>query len=344
MLKGFQILAFWFPDMPPNCRYKVSFRLINVAITDSIAFSSAVALRSLTPSDALAKYGAPSNLSPIVQAHIHKHTVEAVFERSGTENDYKDLISSVSGCQVLERSITDAFLVAMPSHVQTPYAIQALLEPAEISDLRETEINLRSVGDFVFDPSPLSDQQVRDLENTYRLLARAREDDRVLIAALDRLMIGKRRDLHRIMNEPNWDKVVDYVIALETLFLTVNGKGISQELTYRFRLNGSSLLAACTSIDRRTLFNALKYLYDLRSSVVHGEPESKALEAADKFIRVLQIDEDGERHSIGRLHLICRQLEVWFKLLLAHLDKLAPEERPFCRQGAWEDLLWQKAP
>jgi hypothetical protein len=331
--------------MSSKFHYKISFRLVNIAIADSIHLSSSITLRSLTPSDIRAKYDQPGlppffHLCPEFEEHIHEHNVELVFDRTGTEEDYNRDIS-VEGLQALERSVTDAILIAMPCNIPTPYAIRALIEPSESLKRRETIVTLRHVGDFTYHPTPLSDPQVTDITSMYGILARS-QNDRILTAAVDRLIIGKRGDLHHIskINEPNWDKVVDYVIGLETLFLTVNGNPISQELAYRFRLNGSTLLAACTHTDRRQLFDALNLLYEIRSSVVHGQAENATRKKAEKFIKILQIDEKEHRHPVGRLDIICRQLEDWFKMLLGHLDALDPEQRPYRAEGAWENSLW----
>lgn len=326
--------------MSSKIHFKISFRLVNIAIADSINLTSSITLQPLTYSDIRAKYGEPSELSPSVQEHIDKHIVEAVFDHTGSKEDYNHE-TSIEGLQALEQSVTDAVLIAMPSNIQTPYAIQALIEPSDSSKLRATNLILRYIGNFTYHPIPLSDSQVTGIKSMYGILTRL-QNDRILTAAADRLIIGRRRDLHHIrrLNKPNWDKVVDYVIGLETLFLTVNERPLKEELGYRFRLNGSTLLAGCTQTDHRQFFDALKHLYSIRSSVVHGQSEENILKDADKFIQTLKIDEEGIERPVGKLDIICRQLEDWFKMLFGYLDAVDYDQRPYRAKGGWEDLLW----
>src|SRR5207248_6035052 len=55
--------------------------------------------------------------------------------------------------------------------------------------------------------------------------------------ALRRIVLGQRRKDYE-------DRLVDYVIAWEALLLTHDGSPLMQELSYRFAVNGSVLLAA----------------------------------------------------------------------------------------------------
>jgi hypothetical protein len=66
----------------------------------------------------------------------------------------------------------------------------------------------------------------------------------VLETAIDRFVVGRKRSLQHPnrINEPNWDKIVDYVIAMETLFLTSRGGNIDGELSYRLSVNGTLVL------------------------------------------------------------------------------------------------------
>jgi hypothetical protein len=61
------------------------------------------------------------------------------------------------------------------------------------------------------------------------------------------------------------DAIVDYTIGLEPLLL----QGISDELTYRFALRGSTILAWKDN-KRKEYFIRLKDFYNLRSDIVHG--------------------------------------------------------------------------
>lgn len=61
------------------------------------------------------------------------------------------------------------------------------------------------------------------------------------------------------------DAIVDYVIALEAVFL----QGVRDELRFRFALYGAWFLGTDRT-DRQRLFDELKQLYDARSEIVHG--------------------------------------------------------------------------
>ncbi len=129
---------------------------------------------------------------------------------------------------------------------------------------------------------------------------------------------------------------------METLFLTVDGNAIAQELAYRFRLNGASLLRKCTQGDVRQNFYALKNLYELRSKVVHGCDESTILKAANKLVAELQIDSPNYQHTLGRLLLVAKQVEEWLTDLLFYLGSLPVLERPYKKKDGWEEMLWEQ--
>lgn len=65
------------------------------------------------------------------------------------------------------------------------------------------------------------------------------------------------------------DRLVDYWIALESLFLT----DIEQELSFRAALRVANFLEHHRK-HRKGVFDAVKTSYDLRSWIVHGESQS----------------------------------------------------------------------
>jgi hypothetical protein len=95
--------------------------------------------------------------------------------------------------------------------------------------------------------------------------------------------------LHRFLlgaaDESRADAIIDFVIALEG-FLLSGIKG--EELRLRFSLYGSRFLSFDTA-ERKTLFLALRDMYDLRSKLVHGNemPTSVELENGVKTARHL---------------------------------------------------------
>jgi len=129
---------------------------------------------------------------------------------------------------------------------------------------------------------------------------------------------------------------------LETLFLTVDSNPIAQESAYRFRINGSSLISRATDEELSRSFHALKHLYEIRSTIVHGGDESKILKAANKFIEQLQIERTDYQHSLGRFSLVCKKVESWLTKVLLYLGGIPVTERPYRKRDGWEELLWRE--
>lgn len=159
------------------------------------------------------------------------------------------------------------------------------------------------------------------LKAAYEILAGTCPRDRVLDRAIHRFLLGRRRlDQH--------DRVVDYVIAWETVLLTSRGSAASGELAYRFAVNGASILNSVRpGRDRRDVFRQMRAAYGTRSAIVHASPEKQmAKETAKGGFRDL-ID-------LGKF------LEVAFRDTVYWLARLAPASRPYTEAGGWEDLLW----
>lgn len=95
--------------------------------------------------------------------------------------------------------------------------------------------------------------------------------------ALDRLNLARRR------RSPG-DQAIDSSICLEALL----GDKSSQELTYRLRLR-AALLLGTTLAERQEIRQAVRNLYDLRSSVVHGRGPKDTLHDAQHASRGLEI-------------------------------------------------------
>lgn len=324
--------------------YRIMLRLVNFNIKNDFRLGEAL-IRTLPKKEIQRKY--PINreyeaVSSMVERHWLNHRVEAVFTRKGTPADMsRDC--SIETFDALERSITHAFVLSgvvegnIPHVTNIPYVTHIMLD-SPIWQIRHIH---RAVSSLISQPESLSTEAVERLRVAQRVLQNA-EKDRILQMAIDRFIVGKKREIHHPnrTNQPNWDKVVDYVIAMESLFLTINGTAVDNEPSYRFRLNGSSLLSQSCDVERRRALDALKNLYELRSRVVHGGNDSAILKAADKFIDVLGIDDTSHKHPLGRLILVCRQVEEWLRRMILHLAEVPIAKRPYKKQGAWEDMLW----
>ncbi len=147
-------------------------------------------------------------------------------------------------------------------------------------------------------------------------------DDEVLLRAVHRFAIGrKRRSLQ--------DRVVDLVVAWETLLLTDKGEGMRQELFYRFSLNGSSLLHKVQSrLSRAEAFDKMKAAYDVRSSIVHGESG--------------KVPNKLGKGNFSDLADLCDFLEEKFRASVLWLASISKPLRPYIAVGGWHYLLWSR--
>ena len=108
------------------------------------------------------------------------------------------------------------------------------------------------------------------------------------------------------------------MIALEALLLTVNSSSPNGELSYRFALNGSSVLFKCPiNLDRSVGFKKMKELYNNRSKIIHGsEVDSSKL-----------IEQSVE-------------CEIWLREVLRRLGVMLKIDHPYNKVGAWEQMIW----
>jgi hypothetical protein len=321
--------------------YSISMRLVNIDIEDAFDIAPGIQFRKLPPHEILGKY--PLNpqftqLHPLATPHNDKHCVEAVVHGTVKLADAKKRMT-VEQTDALVNSIRHTFLFSDVSDKCVPNVTHVLFQ----SDA-ESSNHDRGVSSFTFKPHLLTQNEIADVQKTYALLQDA-ERDRILSTVIDRFILGMKRGTHHPnrVNEPNWDKIVDYIIAMETLFLTVNGGEVIGELVYRFRMNGSSVISAATGQDREKVFDALNHLYSLRSKVVHGSEDSKILKPANKLIDLLGIDCKNHQHSLGRLMLVDRQVRDWLKKSILFVAAIKLEDRPYRKNHGWEYLVWNNA-
>lgn len=80
------------------------------------------------------------------------------------------------------------------------------------------------------------------------------------------------------MRERPEDKLIDYIIAFESLFIKEMG-----ELSYRLSLGVAAFLGA--NLDEKgEIFTLMRKAYKLRSDIVHGSSYSKSIEIKGKFL------------------------------------------------------------
>lgn len=315
----------------------IFLRLSNVDISEEFEFIEGIRFRKISEQEVRSRYPVEryyAALPGISEPNWIKHRVEVVVSKRGTP-------AEMEGCQKYDenesliQSIIHPFILSGICDHGWPHVTHVLYQ----SQL-ENSCHLHSTGGISSKPPLLTSDNIDELRAAYSLLENA-QNDSILEAALDRFMIAKKRSNNHVnrSNEANWDKVVDYVIAMESLFLTVNGNPMPQELSYRFRLNGSSLLHAAIGADRHQAFQSLKFLYELRSKVVHGSGSS-ASAAAGKFLDAARIDWSERKHGLGQIGLICKLVEGWLRSIFFYLDEITDAERPYRKPHGWEEMLW----
>lgn len=321
--------------------YSISMRLVNIDIEEPFDLCQGIHLRKIAPHEVLAKY--PVNpqftpLHPLAAPHNDNHCVEAVVHGTARLADAQERMN-VRATDALVNSIRHTFLFSDVADKCVPNVTHVLFQSDAASSNHD-----RGVSSFTFQPHMLTSKEIVDVRNTFALLQDA-ANDRILSTVIDRFILGMKRGTHHPnrVNEPNWDKIVDYIIAMETLFLTVNSGEVIGELVYRFRMNGSSVISEATGQDREMLFDALNHLYSLRSKVVHGSDDSNILKPANKLIDLLGIDCENHRHSLGRLMLVDKQVRNWLKKSILFVASIRLEDRPYRKHHGWERLVWNKA-
>ena len=321
--------------------YTISHRVINIDIDDECVLGDGVLIHKLPASEIGIKYlprpeiiSLPTALLPV----WGNHCVEAVVVKRGTYEDFEN-DHRIESLHASKNAIAHAYLLSdLESRHTVGFTHTLLQSPIEIY------MHLHMANEFSSIPTKLTADGVARLQRAYELL-RDSKKDRILETAIDRFILGRRRHIHHPnrVNQPHWDKIVDYVIAMETLLLTADGNPVEQELSYRFRLNGASLLKYAVGEDAHKSFHALKHLYGLRSKVVHGAPNDAILKEGNKFIERLGIDSDDHKHLIGRLMIISKKVEEWITAMLLWIGDKEIGERPYRKIGAWEQWLWGEA-
>lgn len=200
---------------------------------------------------------------------------------------------------------------------------KALLGDVELKGGLEQLPTSRSISREI--PPPvniyLGAKDVANLGIAYDLLSEGKKGDRTLSRALHRYILGRRRS-------GLVDKLVDYVIAWEAILLTQDGSPITQELTYRFALNGASLISALNpKTSPYPLYRRMRSAYSTRSAIVHGGADKER----DKALKT------GDFTDLAEL---CKFLEENFRLVIMRLSSMNRKERPYGKTGGWEALIW----
>src|SRR5712692_3666743 len=101
-----------------------------------------------------------------------------------------------------------------------------------------------------------------------------------------------------------------------------------QELSYRFALNGASILSVVNKGSNTSEnYRKMRSAYSTRSSIVHGGDDKHR-------------DEALQEGDFKNLQELCDFLESSFRGIVFWLSSLEPNIRPYRVQGGWESLIW----
>lgn len=125
------------------------------------------------------------------------------------------------------------------------------------------------------DKCTLTSTETEELKKVFTKL-RKNDDSRFRIAS-SRLSYG----LERRLNE---DKLLDYMIGLESLYLP----GKTDELSFRLSLRASFITNDAMS-KRKEVFRFIRRMYDSRSNIVHGNQHELTLEDIKKLEELLRV-------------------------------------------------------
>jgi hypothetical protein len=173
----------------------------------------------------------------------------------------------------------------------------------------------------VFGTIKIGSSDLPRVSTAYDLIAGGRSSDKTLNRALHRFLLGRQRS-------DAMDKLVDYVIAWEAVLLTQAGNAAAQELSYRFGVNGASLLVTVRKKkEPMNYFKQMRSAYSARSAVVHGGTDAQLRDA----LAIGAFRDFGEMLSF---------LENSFRETVFWLASISPEARPYRKAGGWESLMW----
>ena len=172
-----------------------------------------------------------------------------------------------------------------------------------------------------FDATTLRQSKLENLAKAYSLVSEDTNTDKILVRSIHRFVLGRQRTNHN-------DRLIDYVTAWETILLTQNRTAAMHELSYRFAVNGSSLISRLKGAQSPIeCYRKMKAAYAVRSEIVHGAaggPQSKTLRS-------------GEFSNVDE---VCNYLESKFREIVFLLADFPHGGRPYQRQNGWEELLW----
>lgn len=323
--------------------YRWYLRLVNIDITDAYQLAEDIMIGKVTPQ--IVEEMFPLNpregleFVPVSLASHHtKHQVVAVVSRTVTVGQMLRE-SSIESLKELENSLLHAFHLSGIDLKSKPTVSHAVRQSPFGNDTHH-----HGILGYSSKPHLLSIDELDSVKAAFTFLQQIREPaggDPVLVSSVSRFLIAKGTEFHHplMINRPNWDKIVDYVIAMETLFTHHNLDNPPRgEIAYRFRLNGARLMAVAGIGKVTELFKILGVLYDLRSKSVHGS--STAISDSVKDLKKAMGMDPRKTSDWDALRHISVLVEGWFHRLFPYLGSIEQKERPYEKSFGWERLPW----
>jgi hypothetical protein len=309
----------------------IRFKMLNIRINEGFELSENVYVKKLSEEDIYNKYPVDLKLhgaSELNYERLKYHNTEVSMVLENDNSGWLEMDIELQGYYL--NKIINSLMLSGVLKMGHPYATHCIVENPKRQLIYISGINAMSSI-----PEPLTKEEIQKIINSYKTLLEA-EKDSILNTSFERYIIALKRGNHHDfkLNRPNWDKIVDEVIALETLLLN----GLTMELKYRFQLNGTTILSRVENIEKRKIFESLGHLYNLRSSIVHGEKLETIIKKAGKFSLSYFSKPDLDEEDL--FYNIVSVLENWIFNIFKYLSSLKIEERPYSKNGNWEDWLW----
>jgi hypothetical protein len=311
--------------------------LLNIALPRDAVLSPTVSLRILSEEEICRNY--PFDEARHGRPYFNRtdwlnHKVEAVIRIASTDAEIFELCT-YKAIDELEKKFTHAHLLCCFDDSTRVYSTYRRVLVNGIPQ----QLSLSHIYNYTIDPRVLSESDLSLLTRCFSLLC-CEMRDKFLDRSIDKFLAGRKQDIQHpnTTNTPNWDKIMDYVVALEAILLS----GTKSELTLRFKLNGAWLLSKAYAIDRKTAFTALGHLYSLRSSVVHGYDLPNAKKSAQGFLGTLAPLKSEKLDDLELITLISRIIEIWLQNLFFYLVQIPEQSRPYMCEGSWEDMYLGK--
>ncbi|MDD5229482.1 MAG: HEPN domain-containing protein [Methylococcales bacterium] len=166
----------------------------------------------------------------------------------------------------------------------------------------------------------LGNIDIEALKKSFLIVNNTVKQDSVLKSSFYRFIIGIDERIEE-------EKLVDFVIAWESILQTVNGQSNKTELSYRFSLNGASI--SCIADNNRKFTEMQKFMrevYNIRSTIVHGGKTDDI----DKSLKKIN------KESLSELN---NELAQLYQKTIYWLSTVKENERPYRKEFGWELLI-----